>query len=295
MTGALKRLTSRSSRDRAPGDLRSFRRRARLEERERRARDLRLARLLLEHAPEAMFHVAADARILHANGMACRRLEYSRRELRGMRIHDLDPDYPAHLWPQHWEDIRRLRTVVIETAHRTKSGRMIPVEVSINHFTIGGEECCTSMLRDITERRRAEEALRQKQIEIVALSAPILRVADGVVALPIIGELDAARAAQILEALLSECAGAGARFAILDLTGAGAVDAATAGHLSRIGRAVGLLGGRCALSGISPRTAQAIVELGLDMSAFLSFATLRDALQHALRSAGGARDVAPRW
>lgn len=260
------------------------RRLARFEKRRRDLEEARLPRMLVDHAAEAMLYVDSDARILYANHHACRQLEYSRREMLDMRIHDFDPEYPTHLWPEHWQDIRRLKKLVIETHHRTRTGRMIPVEVTIQYFTLGDKERCTSVLRDITERRNAEEALQRKQAQIVALSAPILQVAHGVVALPIVGELNAERANQVMEALLAECVRTGADFAILDLTGASAVDLATAEHLFRIGRAISLLGGRCALSGISPSTARAIIEQGVDMTAFLTFATLRDALTYALKT-----------
>lgn len=288
---SFKRFFSGTSADRVSKFLEPRRRRGRFEMRQRTTYETQLARQLVDNAAEAMFYVDADGRILYANKHVCKRLEYSRQEILGMYIHDFDPDYPKHLWPEHWKDIRRLKTLVIETIHRSKSGRMIPVEVTINYFTIGREERCTSMIRDITERKRAEEEIRHKQAEITALSAPILQIADGVVALPIIGELDAPRASRILESLLEQCVRAGAQFAILDLTGAGAVDAGTAEHLFRIGRAVSLLGGRCALSGISARTARAIIELGVDMTAFLTFATLRDALRHALATVDSRRKV----
>ncbi len=279
---AFRRILSNTSTDRVSKYLEPRRRMARLEKRRADAEETRLPRLLVDNAAEAMLYVDSDARILYANRHACRRLEYSRREMMGMRIHDFDPEYPKHLWPEHWEEIRRLKNLVIETNHRTRSGRMIPVEVTIQYFALGDKERCTSVLRDITERKRNEETLQRKQAEIAALSAPILQIAEGVVALPIIGELDAVRAARILDALLAECVRAGAKFAILDLTGAGAVDLETAEHLFRIGRAVGLLGGRCALSGISSNTARTIIELGVDMRSFLTFGTLRDALRHVL-------------
>lgn len=288
MTDRLRRLISSAPKNASAPYLRREKRLARLLLREEKARELRLTQLCLEHVPEAMLQVGSDARILYANRRACQQLEYSRAELLRMRIHDFDPDYTATLWPEHWKDIRRIKSLKLETRHRTKSGRLIPVEIAINYIKIGDQECCSSTIRDISERKQAEAALAQKQDEIAALSAPILQIAEGVIALPIIGELDAARATQILEALLAECVKTGAQFAILDLTGAGAVDATTAEHLFRIGRAVSLLGGRCALSGISPRMAQAMIELGVDMSAFLTFGTLRAALQHALRNVVGA-------
>jgi len=279
---SFERVLANTATDRGTKYLDPRRRRSRLDKRRRDAGAAQLPRLLVDNAAEAMLYVDSNARILYANRHACERLEYSRREVLNMHIHDFDPEYPKHLWPDHWQDIRRLKKLVVETRHRTRTGRMIPVEVTIQYFLFGHEERCTSVIRDITDRKRSEEALEQKQAEIAALSAPILQIAEGVVALPIIGDLDAARAARILDVLLAECVRAGARFAILDLTGAGAVDAETAEHLFRIGRAVSLLGGRCALSGISANTARTIIELGVDMSSFLSFATLRDALQHVL-------------
>jgi anti-anti-sigma factor len=281
--GSFERMFAKTSKDRASKYLEPRRRLARFEKCRRDAERARLPRLLVDNAAEAMLYVDSDARILYANRHACQRLEYSRHEMIGRFIHDFDPDYPKHLWPHHWEDIRRIKKLVVETNHKTRTGRMIPVEVTISYFMHGDKERCTSVIRDITERKRTDEALRRNQAEIVALSAPILQVAKGVVALPIIGELDARRATQVMEALLEECVRAGAQFAILDLTGAKTIDSATAEHLMRIGQAVRLLGGSCALSGISPSTARTIIELGVEMKAFLTFATLRDALKHAMK------------
>lgn len=142
--------------------------------------------------------------------------------------------------------------------------------------------------REIEERRRTEELLRKKQEEILALSTPVLKVWDGVVALPIIGALDAARAAHVMETLLHAIARDRARAAILDLTGVEEVDTATASHLFRIARAAGLLGSRCVLSGISPRIAQTMVEIGVDAEGLATFRTLKDALRYAIKLSAAA-------
>jgi len=149
------------------------------------------------------------------------------------------------------------------------------LEAEVNHKN---EE----LSREIEERRRAEELLRKKQDEILALSTPLLEVWDGVLALPLIGSLDADRAAHIMEKLLHEISSKRTRVAILDLTGVDAVDAGTASHLLCIARAVGLLGSRCLLSGISPRIAQTMTAIGINAEGFMTFGTLQDALKHAL-------------
>jgi rsbT co-antagonist protein RsbR len=255
---------------------------------ERRTRALRSLRLSLHHVPEAVFLVARDARVLDVSLTACRQLEYTRRELLSMRIYDFDPDYPQHLWDELWEDHWRRKSLVIETRHRTKSGRLIPVEIAIKHFTAGGEQLAISVVRDITQRRAADAALREKQAEILELSVPILRVSDGVLALPVVGSLDAARAARMMERLLQALVQEQARTCILDLTGVDAVDATTAGQIVTIGRAVHLLGSRCLLSGIAPHVARAVVELELELGALVTFGTLRDALAYALEGRGAA-------
>lgn len=254
-----------------------------IEERRSRLQDSRLHRMIIAHTPEAALHVGRDARILFTSDAMCKRLGYSRGELLQMHIYDIDPDYPKELWPQHWSELRRERERTFETIHRTKDGRIIPVEVSLRFFELGETEYIVSLVHDISERKRAEEELQRRQSQIIALSAPVLKVAGGVLALPIIGELNASRASQILEKLLTEIVASRARYAVLDLTGVSGVDAGTASQLATIGRAVGLLGSRCLLSGISPQTAQALYAMGIDTATFVSFGTLQDALAYALQ------------
>lgn len=143
------------------------------------------------------------------------------------------------------------------------------------------------------ERERTAAVLRQQQAAIRALSTPIIQAWEGVLVLPIIGALDSGRATQIMEKLLGEIVRTQAHFAVLDLTGVEDVDAPTVDHLLQVARAASLLGSRCLVSGVSPRVAQAIVELGSDARTFETFGELEDALRHALL-VSGARLPRPR-
>lgn len=247
------------------------------------ARRDRLLRLAVDNAPEILLVVASDARIVDANATACAGLEYARAELLTMRIFDIDPDYQAEVWPAHWRDLRARGALEIETRQRTRSGRIFPATVSIRYFERDGRGYCTSVTRDISARLAQEDALRRKQAEVLELSAPVLRVAAGVLAVPIVGEVDAPIAARIMENLLAAVVHERARLCVLDLTGVRALDLDAADRLLAVVRAVRLLGSRCCISGLSPAIAGALVGLGVDLGAVESFGTLQSALDAGLR------------
>ncbi|WP_437725604.1 PAS domain S-box protein [Sorangium sp. So ce861] len=138
------------------------------------------------------------------------------------------------------------------------------------------------------ERERAQALLRQQQETMLAMSTPIIQAWEGVLVLPVIGTVDTARAAQIMERLLPEIVRTQARYAVLDLTGVSAVDAATVSHLLAVVRAASLLGSRCLVSGISPAIARTMTEIGGAEGAFMTFGLLQNALRYALsRCPGG--------
>lgn len=137
------------------------------------------------------------------------------------------------------------------------------------------EEESRRLAREVEVRRRVEEELR-------ALSTPIIRVWRDVLALPVIGAVDRARAALMMERLLDEIVRTGSSLAILDLTGVERVDQETARYLLDIARAVRLLGSRCVLSGVSPGIAASMVALGVELDLFTTFGRLEDALRYAL-------------
>jgi len=146
------------------------------------------------------------------------------------------------------------------------------------------EEKNALLEKEVADRLQTEEALHVQQEALVALSAPVIKVWDGVLALPVIGAVDGARALRMTEKLLEEIVKDGALVAILDLTGVELVDAETASHLLRIVRAANLLGSHCVVSGISPPTARMLVEFDAEVGELITFATLQDALRHALES-----------
>ncbi len=124
---------------------------------------------------------------------------------------------------------------------------------------------------------------RQRTEELVhALSAPIAEVWQGILSLPIMGVLDAERAARITEEMLESVTRLKARIVLLDLTGIEAVDTATSSNLVRMAKATRLLGAECYLTGLTPTVARALVHLGVDLESLRTFRTLRDGLKAAL-------------
>ena len=137
---------------------------------------MRLTQFSVNVAAEAMFTVAPNGRILSVNQTACERLEYSQQELLEMSIADIDPHYPAELWPEHFADLQRNRKMSFETQHRAKSGRIFDVDVSVSYFEFGGVEYCCSSVRDITQRKQAEHILwlQHEVLAKVASTAGVL-------------------------------------------------------------------------------------------------------------------------
>lgn len=142
-------------------------------------------------------------------------------------------------------------------------------------------------LFDITERIEQLERLKKSEQVVRQLKTPVLRVWDGVLAMPVLGAVDEERAAQMTETLLTEVSNSAMSVAVLDLTGLDEVDGATMEYLVRMVRAVQLLGCNCVISGISPAVARVIVGLGIDIATLSTFATLQSALAYALKMSRG--------
>lgn len=136
---------------------------------------------------------------------------------------------------------------------------------------------------EIFIKGREEVILRQTD-EISEISTPVIRLWDGILALPIIGTLDSSRTQIIMEALLNEIVATGSGIAILDISGVPAVDSLVAQHLIKTVSATRLMGAECIISGIRPEIAQTIVHLGINLSDIITKASLASALQYAFQS-----------
>ena len=134
-------------------------------------------------------------------------------------------------------------------------------------------------------QRSREEVVRRQQDEIAELSTPVVKLWDGILALPLIGTLDSGRTQVVMENLLQAIVDQAAELAIIDITGVPTVDTLVAQHLLKTIAAARLMGADCIVSGIRPQIAQTMVHLGVELDV-VSKATLADALSLAFQRTG---------
>jgi rsbT co-antagonist protein RsbR len=135
------------------------------------------------------------------------------------------------------------------------------------------------------QRTREDVIVRQQQ-EMLELSTPVVKLWDGILALPMIGTLDSSRTQVVMESLLTKIVETGAEIAIIDITGVPTVDTLVAQHLLKTVTAIRLMGAECIISGVRPQIAQTIVHLGIDLQGVQTKSTLADALRSALKHLG---------
>lgn len=131
-----------------------------------------------------------------------------------------------------------------------------------------------------------EEVIRRQQVDMLELSTPVVELADGIIALPLIGTLDSNRAQTVMEVLLESIVSSHADIAIIDITGVPTVDTLVAQHLMKTVSAARLMGADCIISGIRPQIAQTIVQLGIDLGHVHTKSSLADAFRLALKQRG---------
>jgi len=133
-----------------------------------------------------------------------------------------------------------------------------------------------------------EERIRRQQEEMLELSTPVVKLWDGILALPLIGTLDSARTQIVMESLLESIVQTNSKVAIIDITGVPTVDTVVAQHLLKTVTAARLMGADCIISGVRPQIAQTIVHLGINLLDVTTKATLSDAFGLALQRSGFA-------
>jgi rsbT co-antagonist protein RsbR len=137
-----------------------------------------------------------------------------------------------------------------------------------------------------TYQRSREDVIARQQEELLELSTPVVKLWDGVLAVPMIGTLDSSRTQLVMESLLQRIVDTGSEIAIIDITGVPTVDTLVAQHLLKTVTAIRLMGAECIISGVRPQIAQTIVHLGIDLQGITTKASLADALSLAMRRVG---------
>jgi rsbT co-antagonist protein RsbR len=135
-------------------------------------------------------------------------------------------------------------------------------------------------------QKAREAVIARQQEDMLELSTPVVKLWDGIVALPMIGTLDSNRTQVVMETLLQKIVETGSSIAIIDITGVPTVDTLVAQHLLKTVAAARLMGAECIISGIRPAIAQTIVHLAIDLGDVVTKATLADAFKAALVKVG---------
>jgi len=133
-----------------------------ISEQKRMEEALRFTQFAIDHLADGAVWLTEEARFSYMNDASCRLLGYSREELEQMTLYDIDPYLTESVWADFWRRLKASRSLVSQVIHRTKDGRLLPVEIQSNFVEFCGREYNCSFARDITERKQAEESLRQQ-------------------------------------------------------------------------------------------------------------------------------------
>ena len=179
-----------------------------------------------------------------------------------------------------------------ETANSVFALKQAVLDVLDGEVTGGGFIAFSQLLDEFalftfeTYAEARDRIISEQAEELLELSTPVVKLWDGIVAVPLVGTLDSARTQVVTEKLLQTLVDTGSEHAIIDITGVPAVDTQVAQHLLKTVVAARLMGADCIISGIRPQIAQTIVALGIEFGDVATKSTLADALVLALRKAG---------
>jgi rsbT co-antagonist protein RsbR len=253
---------------------------------------LHLLLSLIDNSPSLIFAKDPEGRYLLINQRYAQVVTRSREEIIGMTDGDILPaEVAAVVRVTDQEVMAGGKVVSVEENVPTPEGDQIWLSVKFPFYDTGGKLAgiggiatgITALKRSEAERvALQEQVIAAQRAALQELSTPLIPIAEGVLAMPIVGVIDTMRAQEILEALLEGISKQRAHTAILDITGVRVVDTQVASALLGASRAARLLGARVLLTGISPEIAQTLVGLGADLSGVATLGTLQSGIAHAL-------------
>ncbi|MDC3955924.1 PAS domain S-box protein [Polyangium jinanense] len=261
---------------------------------------------LVEDQRELICRFSMDGTLSFVNDAYCRYFSKTREELIGHRFAPLVPeedqvliaDVLARLGPNE---------PVIELEHRVlPPGGEVRWLNWIDRAILdeaGNVAAFQAVGIDVTDRRRAEEhATRNEQLraELIdaqeqalrELSAPLIPIADDVLAMPLVGRIDEKRAQVVLETLLEGVVNMAAETVLLDVTGITTIDTQVAEALVRTAHAVKLIGAKAVFTGIQPHVAQTLITMGVEVHGVITVRSLKDGIAWAIQERGKARKAA---
>jgi rsbT co-antagonist protein RsbR len=259
------------------------------DELKRQASELQTFYALAENAPDGVLVASITGEISYANAAMRALLGYDGNQLLGVQVL-AHIDAPQETLDEIAQQIGANSAWRGALNYRRRNGSVVRCQASSFLIQSGDSAVIASIVRDLTEQQVAEQQRIELQDQVIAaqqaalreLSTPLIPLADHVVAMPLIGSVDSARAQQIVEELLSGVAANRATTAIIDITGVPIVDTQVAGALLRAAQAVELLGSRVVLTGIRPEVAQTLVGIGVNLGSIVTRATLQDGIVYAM-------------
>jgi PAS domain S-box-containing protein len=239
---------------------------------------------LINNASDAILLLTTGGKIIEANKKAESLLGYTREELFELRFKDLHPREEAYKYAAIFQEIiEKGSTFLSDGIYITKLGKAVPVDISANVFEYADKKLIQAFIRDISERKIAENLITRQAQEIMEISIPVMQIWEGVVVAPLIGTLDSLRAEQFTERLLEKIVELNSPVALVDITGVPSIDTRTAQHLIDTISAVRLLGGKAILTGVRPAIAQTLVHLGINLADVITRSSLAAGLRVALQ------------
>lgn len=139
---------------------------------------LNLTQVVVDRVVDCIFWLDSNARIIYVNEAACRTTGYSRDELLTMTVFDIDPVLTKEGWARHWKEKKASGSLLTESYHRSKDGRVYPVEISGSYLAYGNQEYNCTFVRDITERRKTDQQLLLTQFTVDKAAAIILWIGE---------------------------------------------------------------------------------------------------------------------